>query len=134
VRVRGFGFNETTTFINQNATGEGTNRFVALGVPKKTNNAGIYYDHHGVMVRLSQVYQQGSQSSGAGQNGITAAALFGRTDKQAGFSSSFDLDQLLARDGWPPVSFDVVNLNRAKREAYFPFPNAVFSSYDPART
>ena len=72
--VRGFGFNETATFINQTATGEGTNGFVALGVPKKTNNAGIYYENHGVMVRLSQVYQQGSQSSGPGQNGITVTS------------------------------------------------------------
>lgn len=132
--IRGFGFNETATFINQSATGEGTNGFVALGVPKRTNNFAVYYENHGYMARLSHVYSKGSQGSGANQNGITAAALFGRDYKQADFSSSVDLDKVLDREGWPTLTFDIVNLNKAKRESYFQFPNAMFSSYDPGRT
>ncbi len=54
--------------------------------------------------------------------------------KQADFSSSVDLDKVLDRAGWPTLTFDIVNLNKAKRQTYFQFPNAMFSSYDPGRT
>ncbi|NIA56664.1 TonB-dependent receptor [Massilia sp. TW-1] len=132
--IKGFGFNETATFINQSATGEGTNGFVALNVPKKSNNFGFYYENHGYMARISHQYQQGSQSSTGNQNGIRLASLYGRSYKQADFSSSVDLEKVFDRDGWPTVTFDIVNLNKAKREGYFQFPNAAFSSYDPGRT
>ena len=132
--IKGFGFSETATLINQSASGEGTNGFVALNVPKKSNNFGFYYENHGYMARISHQYQQGSQASTANQNGITLASLYGRAYKQADFSSSVDLEKVFDRDGWPTVTFDIVNLNKAKREAYFQFPNAAFSSYDPGRT
>jgi TonB-dependent receptor len=132
--IRGFGFTETATFINQSATGEGTNGFVALGVPKKTNNFAVYYENHGYMARLSHTYSMGSQGTGANQNGIAAAALFGLDYKQADFSSSIDLDKVFDREGWPTLTFDIVNLNKAKRETYFQYPSAMFSSYDPGRT
>jgi TonB-dependent receptor len=132
--IKGFGFNETATFINQSATGEGTSGFVALNVPKKSNNFGFYYENHGYMARISHQYQQGSQSSTANQNGITLASLYGRSYKQADFSSSVDLEKVFDRDNWPTITFDIVNLNKAKREGYFQFPNAAFSSYDPGRT
>ena len=132
--VRGFGFQETATFINQSATGEGTTGFIALGVPKRTNNFAVYFENHGYMVRLSDVFSKGSQGSGANQNGIAAAALYGDDYHQADFSSSVDLDKVFDRAGWPTVTFDIVNLNRAKRQTYFQFTNAAFSSYDPGRT
>jgi TonB-dependent receptor len=132
--VKGFGFSETATLINQRASGEGTAGFVALGVPRKSNNFNVYYENHGYMVRLSHTYQQGSQGSSANQNGIPLAALFGRDYKQADLSSSVDLEKVLERDGWPTVTFDVVNLNRAKRETYFQYANAQFNSFEPGRT
>jgi TonB-dependent receptor len=132
--IRGFGFSETATLINQSASGEGTNGFVALNVPKKSNNFGFYYENHGYMARISHQYQQGSQASSANQFGVIPAALYGQTYKQADFSSSVDLEEVLGRDNWPTITFDIVNLNKAKRESYFQFPNAAFSSYDPGRT
>jgi hypothetical protein len=45
-----------------------------------------------------------------------------------------DLDRVLDHEGLPTVTFDVVNLNKAKRSGYFQFANAAFSSYDPGRT
>jgi TonB-dependent receptor len=131
---RGFGFNETLTLINQKASGEGSNGFIALGVPKKTNNFGAYYENHGYMARVSHTYSQGSQVANANQSGITAAALFGRDYKQWDFSSSFELDQIFDREGLPMLTFDVVNLNKAKRSGYFQFANATMSQYDPGRT
>jgi TonB-dependent receptor len=132
--VKGFGINETATLINQSASGEGTNGFVALNVPKKSNNFGVYYENHGYMARLTHQYQEGSQSASANQSGVTLAALYGQSYKQADFSSSIDLEEVLGRDHYPSITFDIVNLNRAKRQGYFQFPNAAFTSYDPGRT
>ena len=131
---KGFGINETATFINQRASGEGSTGFIALGVPKRTNNFAIYYENHGYMGRLSHTFSKGSQVANANQNGITAAALFGDDYKQLDFSSSIDLDQVMQRDGWPTITFDVVNLNDGKRRSYFQFPNATMSQYTPGRT
>jgi outer membrane receptor protein involved in Fe transport len=103
-------------------------------VPKKTNNFGVYYENHGYMLRLSHTYSQGSQVANANQSGITQAALFGRDYKQADFSSSFELDQIFDREGLPMLTFDIVNLNKAKRSGYFQFANATMSQYDPGRT
>lgn len=132
--VKGFGFNETLTLINQKASGEGSNGFIALGVPKKTNNFGVYYENHGYMARFMHTYSQGSQVATANQSGITQAALFSDTYKQWDFSSSIELDQVFDRDGLPMITFDIVNLNKAKRRGYFQFPNATMSQYDPGRT
>ncbi|SFV07623.1 TonB-dependent receptor [Pseudoduganella namucuonensis] len=132
--LRGFGFSETVTLINQRASGEGSAGFIALGVPKRTNNFGVYYDNHGYMARLSHTFSKGSQVSGGNQNGIPDAALFVSDYKQLDFSSSVELDQVFDKDGWPTLSFDVVNLNRASRRTYFQFSNATFSQYSPGRT
>jgi TonB-dependent receptor len=131
---RGFGFSETATFITQRASGEGSAGFIALGVPKRTNNFGVYYENKGYLARLSHTYTKGSQVASANQNGITDAALFVSDYKQLDFSSSVELDQVLDKDGWPTLTFDIVNLNRASRRTYFQFDNATFSQYSPGRT
>ncbi|MRV73837.1 TonB-dependent receptor [Duganella sp. FT92W] len=131
---RGFGFNETVTFINQKASGEGSNGFVALGVPKRTNNVGVYYENHGYMARLSHTFSKGSQVASGNQNGIPNAALYSDDYKQLDFSSNVDLEKVLDRDGWPTITFDIVNLNNGSRRTYFQFPNATFSKYSPGRT
>jgi TonB-dependent receptor len=131
---RGFGFSETLTLINQKASGEGSQGFVALGVPKKSNNFQVYYENHGFMARLSHSFSQGSQISGPNQNGIPNAALFSDDFKQLDFSSQFDLEHILDRDHMPTLTFDVVNLTNTERRAYFQFPNATFTSYKPGRT
>ena len=132
--IKGFGFSETATLINQSASGEGTNGFVALNVPRKSNNFGVYYENHGFMARITHTYREGSQAANGNQNGIPLAALYGRAYKQADFSSSVDLEQVFDREGWPTITFDVVNVNKAKRDSYFQFENAQFGFYDPGRT
>jgi TonB-dependent receptor len=131
---RGFGISETLTMINQKASGEGSNGFVALGVPKKSNNFQVYYENHGILLRLSHTYSQGSQNSGPNQNGIASAALFGNDFKQLDFSSQFDLSEILERENYPTLSLDVVNLTDTTRRSYFQFPNATFTSYKPGRS
>jgi hypothetical protein len=116
--VRGFSFNETPTLIAQKATGEGSNGYVALGAPKKTNRFDVYHEHRGFMARLAHSYLGASQAA----------------YRQANFSSSLDLERVLGRDGWPTLTFNVINLNQAKRTQYLQFENATYSSYDPGRT
>ncbi|WP_343728465.1 TonB-dependent receptor [Duganella sp.] len=132
--IRGFGINETATFITQRASGDGLNGFIALGVPKRTNNLSVYYDNHGYSARLSHTFSKGSQTATANQNGITNAALFSDDYKQLDFSSSIDLAEVLDKDGWPTLSFDIVNLNNDSRKGYFQFGNAPFTQYSPGRT
>lgn len=132
--IRGFGFNETATFITQRASGDSLNGFIALGVPNRTNNLSVYYDNHGYTARLSHTFSKGSQTATANQNGITNAALFSNDYKQLDFSSSIDLEEVLDKDGWPTLSFDIVNLNNDSRKGYFQFANAPFTQYSPGRT
>jgi outer membrane receptor protein involved in Fe transport len=88
------------------------------------------------MLRLSQTHQDGSQVATANQNGIPNAALYSDDYTQLDFSSSFDLGTILGKSSewWPMVTFDVINVTREKQRAYFQFPNATFTQYDPGRT
>ncbi len=131
---RGLGINETATFITQSASGEGSNGFVALGVPNRTNNFSVYYENHGYMARLSHTFSKGSQVATSNQNGIADAALFSNDYKQLDFSSSIDLSEVFDKDGLPTLSFDIVNLNNDSRSSYFQFSNAKFTQYTPGRT
>ncbi len=132
--VRGFGFSDNLTFTRQKATGEGTAGFVALGVPKMTNNLTAYYQRGGYMVRLSHSYNKGSQVSGPNQNGIAAAALYVDDYKQLDLSSNIDLAEVFERDNWPTITFDVVNLSNSTQRTYFQYENATFTKYEPGRT
>ncbi|MRW92493.1 TonB-dependent receptor [Duganella sp. FT80W] len=132
--IRGFGINETATFITQRGSGEGAAGFVALGVPNRTNNFSVYYENHGYMARLSHTFSKGSQVAGTNQNGITNAALYSDNYKQLDFSSSVDLGEVFDKDNWPSLSFDIVNLNNDSRRTYYQFSNATYSIYSPGRS
>jgi len=132
--VKGFGFSDNVTYTHQKASGEGTAGFVALGVPRITNNATVYYERDGYMIRLSHTYSEGSQVSGTNQNGIPLAALYVDSYKQADLSSSIDLERVFDKDGWPTLTFDVVNVTNEKQRNYFQFSNATFTQYNPGRT
>jgi len=132
--VRGFGFSANATFTRQSASGEGTTGFIALGVPKKTNNVTAYYQQHGYMARLSRTFSQGSQVSNLNENGVTLAAQYVDDYTQVDFSSSFELEDILGRKGWPQLTFDIVNLNNAIQRVHFQFDNATYKQYQPNRT
>jgi len=130
--IRGFGINETATFINQHA---GSKDVVAQGVPNRTNNFSVYYENYGYMARLSHTFSNGDYPVyGPNANSITGAYQYAADYKQLDFSSSVDLAEVLDRDGWPTVTFDVVNLNNDSRRTYFQYGNATYSEYKPGRT
>ncbi|OYU30788.1 MAG: TonB-dependent receptor [Comamonadaceae bacterium PBBC2] len=132
--VKGFGFSANVTFTDQSASGEGTNGFIALGVPKMTNNVTAYYQRDGYMLRLSRTFNEGSQVANANQNGIGLAALYGDAYQQLDLSTSFDLERILEKKNWPTLTFDVINLGDATQRSYFQFTNATFTQYKPGPT
>ncbi|RAK51333.1 TonB-dependent receptor [Phenylobacterium deserti] len=127
----GFGFLANATIIDQRGTGAAP--AVATGVAEYTYNVTGYYERGGVSARLSTTFTKGSQSSGLNQNGIPLAALFSENYRQVDFSSSFDLEEILGRPNLPQLTFDVINLTKAKQRSYFQFPNATFTEYEPGR-
>ncbi len=135
ISIRGFGFSANMTKIHQTTTG-GVSGAVALGVPETTYNIVGYYENHGVMVRLSETFQKGSQIATANQNGITNAALFVDDYKQLDISTSFDLGTILHKtsDWWPQITFDIINATKEKQRQYFQFSNATFTEYKPGST
>jgi TonB-dependent receptor len=130
--INGFGFQLNGTIIDQK--GSGAAPAIAIGVSPHTYNATLYYENHGISARLSTTWAEGSQSSGANQNGITAAALFSDDYQQWDFSSSLDLSRVFGSTHLPTLTFDVVNIFEAKQRSYFQFENAAFTSYNPGRT
>jgi outer membrane receptor for ferrienterochelin and colicin len=131
IGVHGLGFNANATVVDQNGTGAAP--AVALSVSKYTYNITGYYENHGVSLRLSTTFNKGSQVSNANQNGIADAALFSDDYQQWDFSSSFDFAEMFGWSHAPELTFDVVNLTKAKQRTYFQFENATFTEYNPGR-
>jgi TonB-dependent receptor len=129
IGVTGFGFNANATIVDQNSDGPAT----AFGVAPFTYNITGYYEKNGVMLRVSTTARQGSQNSGAAQNGIPAAALFGTDYTTYDFSSSFDLDKIFGIAHAPQLTVNVANFTNATLRSYFQFENATFTQYKPGR-
>ncbi|MGC5798246.1 TonB-dependent receptor [Sphingomonas sp. NFX23] len=129
IGITGFGFNANATVVDQTSKGAAT----AFGVAPFTYNITGYYEKHGVMLRVSTTSREGSQNSGAAQNGIPAAALFGTDYTTYDFSSSFDLDKIFGLAGAPQLTVNVANFTNATLRSYFQFENATFTQYKPGR-
>src|SRR6202044_129643 len=133
--LEGFGYQFNYTLVDQIGTGAAP--AIALGVPPHTYNLMFYYDHSGVTLRVSTVYNAANQISTANQNGITAAALFEDTYQQWDFSSIFDLGKIFNLSGAAKnvqVTLDCTNFTAASQRQYFEFQNATFTDYSPGRT
>ena len=129
IGVTGFGFNANATIVDQSSDGPAQ----AFGVAPFTYNITGYYEKNGVMLRVSTTSREGSQNSGAAQNGIPAAALFGTDYTTYDFSSSFDLDKIFGLKGAPQLTVNVANFTDATLRSYFQFENATFTQYKPGR-
>jgi hypothetical protein len=123
IGITGFGFNANATIVDQRSDGPA----VAFGVAPFTYNITGYYEKNGVMLRVATTSRQGAQNSGAAQNGIPNAALFGTDFTTYDFSSSFDLDKLFGMPGAPQLTINVANFTNATLRSYFQFENATFT-------
>jgi TonB-dependent receptor len=128
----GFGIRANYTLVDQFGTGAAP--ATALGVAPHTYNVTGYYEHGPFMVRISTVFNKGSQVSTLNQNGIPLAALYSADYRQWDFSSSLDLSKIF---GWThefQLTADGLNLFDAKLRTYFQFSNATYTEYNPGRT
>ena len=125
--IKGFGFNANATIVDQRSDGPA----VAFGVSPFTYNVIGYYENGGVNLRVSTTFREGSQVSGANQNGIPTAALFSDDYQQWDFSSSFDLEKLFGWTGAPQLTVDIQNFGNAKLRQYFQYEGATFTQYKP---
>lgn len=130
--LNGFGVSANYTKVKQS----GAN--VAIGVPPYTYNLAAYYEGRFGGFRVTKNFTKGSQSSGTGQNGITAAAFYGLDYAQVDFTSRLNLGEILgAAIGWKKdlqATFDVFNVTRASQRTNFQFANAPYAIYEPGRT
>ncbi|MFN3774888.1 TonB-dependent receptor [Sphingomonas parapaucimobilis] len=129
IGITGFGFNANATIVDQRSDGPA----VAFGVAPFTYNITGYYEKNGVMLRVATTSRQGAQNSGAAQNGIPNAALFGTDYTTYDFSSAFDLDKIFGIAGAPQLTVNVANFTNATLRSYFQFENATFTQYKPGR-
>jgi TonB-dependent receptor len=130
--LNGFGVSANYTKVKQS----GAN--VAIGVPPHTYNLAAYYEGRFGGFRVTKNFTKGSQSSGTGQNGITAAAFYGLDYAQVDFTSRLNLGEILGSTiGWKKdlqATFDIFNLTRASQRTNFQFANAPYAIYEPGRT
>lgn len=87
---------------------------------------------------MTKNFTKGSQTSGTGQNGITAAAFYGLDYAQVDFTSRVNLGEILGSTiGWKKdlqATFDVFNVTRSSQRTNFQFANAPYAIYEPGRT
>jgi TonB-dependent receptor len=123
----GFGFTANFTHITQTAQGTGVTA-QALGISPNTYNTTLYYDKHGVSVRLSWTWQAAQISSSNNQDGIPLAQLFNDSYGQLDMSASYQLAFLPTA---PQIVLNATNITDSKQRAYFQYPNAAFTYYNP---
>jgi TonB-dependent receptor len=130
--LKGVGVSANYTKVKQS----GAN--VATGVPPYTYNLAAYYEGRFGGFRVTKTFTKGSQSTGTGQNGITAAAFFGLDYDQVDFTSRVNLGEILGSTlGWKKdlqMTFDVFNVTRSSQRTNFQFANAPYAIYEPGRT
>lgn len=139
--LKGFGVSGNVTIVDQK--GSGAAPAIATGVSPFTYNLTGYYENHGAMLRLSYNYNDRTYASGSNQNGYclpnkttfgcpAGAYIFGAPYGQLDFSSSYELSKLfgdLPSD--PELTFDIQNVTHSKQRAYFQYPSADFTYYNP---
>ncbi len=133
IGVEGFGVQGNLTLIDQRGEGQGAPA-IALGVAPTTYTLTGYYEGNGLSARMTYTYNEGSQGSGLNQNGLPAAAIFGRSYGQLDFSGNIDLGKVLGNAYLPTVVVNVINITKEAQSSYFQFPNATFNEYNPGRT
>jgi TonB-dependent receptor len=126
--LKGMGVSANYTKVRQS----GAN--VATGVPPYTYNLAAYYEGRFGGLRVTKTFTKGSQTSGTGQNGITAAAFYGMDYDQVDFTSRLNLGEVM---GWKrdlQATFDIFNVTRSSQRTNFQFSNAPYAIYEPGRT
>ena len=144
--LSGFGITGNITFIGQSSSGSAA--IHAVGVAPHTLNVTGYYEHQGLMARLSFVHTDRTYASASNKQDVClpttqalaagcpeGAYIFEAPYNQADFSSSVKLSTMfgvLPSD--PKITLNVQNVFDAKHHSYFQYKNAYHYQYVAGRT
>ncbi|GAA5069192.1 TonB-dependent receptor [Lysobacter panacisoli] len=129
----GLGFMANYSKIDLSTIGKDANALASnvYGLSPSLWNATIYWENDVAAARLSYNWQEGAASSGANQQGIPFAQLYGEDRGQLDLSSSYTLVNIKSQ---PQIFFNVTNITGEERRSNFAFSNAVNDMYDPGTT
>jgi TonB-dependent receptor len=140
----GFGTTANMTIVDQK--GSGAAPAIAQGVSPFTYNVTGYYDHDGISLRLSYVWNDTQVVSGTNQNGLClpsaavstcpdGARIYKRAYGQLDFSSSLRLAKIFGDiPSDPELTFDVQNVTKSKLSTYWQYPNVTGDYYRQGTT
>jgi TonB-dependent receptor len=142
--LSGFGAAANITIVDQK--GSGAAPATALGISPFTYNLTGYYEHAGVSLRVSYVFNDTQVNSGTNQNGVClpsttvptcpgGAVIYKSPYGQLDLSAGLRLSKLMG-ETWsdPEIVFDAQNLTKSKLRTYWQFPNVVGDYYRPGTT
>jgi TonB-dependent receptor len=140
--VKGLGMTANLTIVDQSSSGSAATH--ATGVAPYTYNLTGYYEHDGVMARMSYVFTARTYASSSNVQGVclpttyaatndgcpSGAYLFSSPYGQADFSSSLKLSKIAGElPSDPELTFSIQNVFNAKQRSYFQYENAAHSYY-----
>lgn len=140
--MEGFGVTANLTIVDQFSR----NATVATGVSHYTYNLVGYYEHNGLSLHASYVFNDKQAFTDTNQNGIClpniasgtcpgGARLYNSAYGQFDFSSSLKMSRLFGRlPSDPEVMFSAKNLTKSKLRSYFQYSNATYANYEPGTT
>jgi TonB-dependent receptor len=138
----GFGFTGNLTILDQKSSGSAP--AFATGVPPFSYNVTGYYEHDGLSLRLSYVWNDTAYASGSNSQSLClpninaqvsgcpqGAYLFQKSYGQADLSTSVRLSRFFGEIPTDPeLTFDVQNLFNSKLRAYDQWVTATHNYYD----
>lgn len=129
----GLGFMANYSKIDISAIGKDAKALESnvYGLSPSLWNATVYWENDVAAARLSYNWQEGAAASGANQQGIPFAQLYGEDRGQLDLSTSYTLVNVKSK---PQIFFNVTNITGEERRSFFAFENAVNDWYDPGTT
>lgn len=140
--IVGFGVTANLTVVDQFSS----KMAVATGVSPYTFNVAAYYEHNGIGLHASYVFNDKQAFTDTNQNGIClpniasgtcpdGARLYNKAYGQLDISASLKLSRFFGRlPSDPELLFSEKNLAKSKLESYFQYSNATYARYAPGTT
>lgn len=127
--LEGLGFMANFSKIDISTIGKDANALASnvFGIAPTMWNATVYWENDIAQARLSYNWQEGSAATGANQQGIPFAQIYGEDRGQLDLSSSYTLANVKSK---PQIFFNVTNILGEERRSYWAFENAVNDMYD----
>jgi TonB-dependent receptor len=128
--IKGFGFTTNFTFTKQKD--EVPNAPPVSGVPPRTNNFTLYYEHNGLNVRIARQYTATTVvNTSTGLNVPGGAYAYADARQQVDMSVGVNLKQMFNFRYNTDLTLSAWNVNKAISQTYTQFSNAVFDRTTP---